>query len=208
MPPDETKTRGRVVPDIVLTDDHGVSFCLGEMAGKPLFLSPIFTRCPGACIAITTSLRDAIQGAGTIGRDFNVITISFDPADSLQTMRAYREAHALPDAWRMVVAEPEDRMRLLDAIDFNFMSLDGGMFAHANEVAVLDRNLAVSGYLHGTVYAPEEVVSALQVAGGKKPGLFSHPGNRVFLIGVAGILAAALAIIAVLTRRAVRDART
>ena len=207
MPPDESATRGHVVPDILLTNDDGAQFRLSELAGEPLLVSPIFTRCPGACIAITSTLRDAVAKAGTIGEDFNVLTISFDPADSVAAMHTYREQMGLPAAWKMTVASADDRMKLLDTVDFNFMSLESGMFAHANEVVVLDRNLAVSGYLHGTDHTVDAVVAALDRANGKKPGFWSHPGNRVFLIGVAGILVAALAIIAVLMRRATRPAR-
>ena len=206
MPPDVSATRGRVVPDVLLTNDDGTQFRLSSLSGKPLLLSPIFTRCPGACIAITSTLRDAVAKAGRIGDDFNVVTISFDPADTDSAMHAYREQMGLPAAWKMTVASAEDRMQLLDAVDFNFMSLDGGTFAHANEVVVLDRNLAVSGYLHGTEHTPDALAAALDVATGRTAGFWSHPGNRVFLVGVAGILAAAGAIIAVLVRRATRAA--
>lgn len=206
MPPDESQTRGRVVPDVTLTDDRGVQFRLSELAGRPLLLSPIFTACPGACIAITSTLRDAVKSAGMIGRDFNVVTVSFDPADTPEKMHAYREQQDLPDAWVMAVAEADDRMKLLDAVDFNFMSLEGGMFSHANEVVVLDKNLAVSGYLHGTAHAPGTVISALEVATGNK-NPWRHEGNAVFLVAVAGILVTALAAIALIVRRRAKLAR-
>lgn len=203
-PPDESKTRGHVVPDVTLVDDHGTTFRLSELGGKPLLVSPIFTHCQGACIAITSTLKDAVASAGTIGTDFNVLTLSFDPADSVESMHAYREAHQLPDAWKLAVASAEDRTALLDAIDFHFVTLDGGAFNHVNEVAVLDRNLAVSGYLHGTFHTKETVVAALQVANGKR-GLEGR-GNLVLLVAVVGIIASLVSMLTLLTRR--RLART
>ncbi len=198
-PPDESTTRGHVVPDVQLTDDHGVSFRLSELAGRPLLISPIFTHCQGACIAITSTLKTAVAEAGQIGTDFNVLTVSFDSADSVQTMHAYREAQQLPDGWKLAVASAEDRMALLDAIDFNFVTLDGGAFNHANEVAVLDRNLAVSAYLHGTSHTRETVAAALQIAQGRRTP--AGRGNTLFLIGVTGIVATIVAALTLMTRR-------
>ena len=203
LPPDESRTIGRVVPDVTLTDDHGVEFRLSELAGRPLFLSPIFTACPGACIAITSSLRDAVTSVGTVGTDFNVLTISFDPKDSVDDMHGYREREGLPDAWRLAVAQPNDRMKLLDAIDFRFVTLEEGGFDHVNVVAVLDKNLAVSGYLHGTYNTAEAVAAALDVAKGAR-----NRGNLLFLIGVAGLVVTAVIAISLITRRRMKLARS
>jgi hypothetical protein len=45
------------------------------------------------------------------------------------------------------------------------------------------------------------VVSALQIASGERSSAWSHPGNTVFLIAVAGIIVTALIAITLIARR-------
>ena len=45
---------------------------------------------------ITSSLRDAIAAIEGLGESYNVITLSFDPDDTVEDLRAYRERMELP----------------------------------------------------------------------------------------------------------------
>jgi protein SCO1/2 len=196
--PDASRVRGRPVPDVALIDDAGAPFRLGALAGKPLVLSPIFTRCPHACVMITTSLRDALVPIGAPGQAYEVLTVTFDPADTEEDLRAYRERMELPPGWHMARGAREQIDSLLAAIDFHTVALEDGGFAHANAVAVLAPDLTVSGFVHGLAYDEGELRLALARAAAPESLVRRY---RPLLAGVAVVAAAALVLTLILTRR-------
>lgn len=160
-PPDESRAVGRALPDVELTNDRGETFRLSSLEGLPLVLSPVFTRCPHACVMITSSLRDALVAIGPPGDDYNVITLTFDPEDTVGDLRSYRERFELPDGWVLARAEPAALDTLLSTIDFHYSPVAGGGFVHANVVAVITPDLRVSGYVHGLDYSEQAMRRAL-----------------------------------------------
>lgn len=195
-PPDESKTIGQPVPDVILTDDRGKQFRLSAFAGQPLIVSPIFTRCPHVCTMITSSLRDAVEPVEGLGKSYNVLTISFDPADTIESMRAYREELELPDAWKLAIASPDQLDAILTALDFQYVALEDGGFAHANVIAVVDGGSRIAGYVHGMQYKEEDVRAALTAAWAGD-SLVGKYRNTIIL--VAAIAALALVLTLVLT---------
>lgn len=163
-PPDEKQTIGRAVPDVELIADDGRLFALSSLAGKPLVLSPIFTRCPHACIMITTNLRDGLLAIGRPGEDYHVLTLTFDPEDTLESLQEYRERLELPEGWLLARADTLALDSLLDAIDFNYNAFPGGGFTHANVAAVLTPDHRVSGYLDALVVEENDIRRALLTA--------------------------------------------
>ncbi len=158
--PDAARLRGHRVPDVVLRDDAGRSFRLRELAGRPLILSPVFTRCPHACPMITRSLREALEPVGPPGERYGVLTLSFDPADTPADLAAFRRAHDLPAPWRLAVGDSAEVRRLLESLDFGFVRVPGG-FAHPNGVFVLDDSLRVSDWISGLVFDTDELRRAV-----------------------------------------------
>jgi cytochrome oxidase Cu insertion factor (SCO1/SenC/PrrC family) len=162
--PDEKKTIGTQMPDVALVADDDSTFRLSSLWGKPVIVSPIFTSCPHTCSMITESLRDALREIGEPGVGYEVLTISFDPADDTAAMRAYRERLGLPQGWRLATASAGDLATFLGAIDFQVTALEGGGFAHPNLVVVLGPDLRVASYVHGVMYDADDVRAALEDA--------------------------------------------
>lgn len=162
--PDESKTLGTQMPDVELVADNDSTFRLSALWGKPVIISPIFTTCPHTCGMITESLRDALREIGEPGVGYEVLTVSFDPADDSAAMRAYRERMQLPPNWRMATARPDQLAALLGALDFTVTPMEGGGFAHPNLVAVLRPDLRVASYVHGVMFASADLSTALKDA--------------------------------------------
>ena len=152
------------MPDVELVADNDSTFRLSSLWGKPVIISPIFTTCPHTCGMITESLRDALRQVGEPGVGYEVLTVSFDPADDSAAMRAYRERMQLPPAWRMATARPDQLASLLGALDFTVTPMEGGGFAHPNLVAVLSPDLRVASYVHGVMFEPGDLNTALKDA--------------------------------------------
>jgi protein SCO1/2 len=199
-PPDIAQTRGRPVPDVELVAEDSTTYRFAILQGRPVIVSPIFTSCPHTCSFITASLRDALAGIGEPGVGYEVITLSFDPADGPAELRAYRERHQLPAGWRLAVATPENLAALLAAIDFQYQAMEGGGFAHANVIAIIDPELKVASYLHGVTFESAAVRRALEEAVGGT-SLVRKARPLIVALGALGLLATAVAIIATGRRR-------
>lgn len=164
--PDETKTIGTQMPDVTLVADNDSTYLLSKLWGKPVIVSPIFTSCPHTCGIITESLRDALREVGEPGVGYEVLTVSFDPADDSASMRAYRDQMDLPPAWRLATMTEDDLSSFLAAMDFRITALEEGGFAHPNLVVVFSPDLKVSSYVHGVMYEPDALLAAMQTAAG------------------------------------------
>nr|3ME7_A Chain A, Crystal structure of putative electron transport protein aq_2194 from Aquifex aeolicus VF5 [Aquifex aeolicus]3ME7_B Chain B, Crystal structure of putative electron transport protein aq_2194 from Aquifex aeolicus VF5 [Aquifex aeolicus]3ME8_A Chain A, Crystal structure of putative electron transfer protein aq_2194 from Aquifex aeolicus VF5 [Aquifex aeolicus]3ME8_B Chain B, Crystal structure of putative electron transfer protein aq_2194 from Aquifex aeolicus VF5 [Aquifex aeolicus] len=160
---------GTYVPgDITLVDSYGNEFQLKNLKGKPIILSPIYTHCRAACPLITKSLLKVIPKLGTPGKDFWVITFTFDPKDTLEDIKRFQKEYGIDGkGWKVVKAKTsEDLFKLLDAIDFRFMTA-GNDFIHPNVVVVLSPELQIKDYIYGVNYNYLEFVNALRLARGE-----------------------------------------
>jgi cytochrome oxidase Cu insertion factor (SCO1/SenC/PrrC family) len=193
-PPDESRTRGAQVPDVPLVDEDSTTFTLATLAGKPVVVSPIFTSCPHTCAHITSSLRDALASIGEPGIGYQVLTVSFDPQDGPAQLREYRRRLALPAGWKLAVASPDQLANLLDAIDFNYVPLSEGGFAHANVIAILTPTLKVSSYAHGVLYDPKDIRRKLETAA-NEASFVRHYRPVILLVGVLGLAAMTLVLL-------------
>jgi protein SCO1/2 len=196
-PPGGARPVGQPIPDIEMIDDAGRTFRLGSLAGQPVVLSPIFTRCPHACILITTSLREALLAIGEPGVDFEVVTFTFDPEDTLEDLRAYRERYELPESWRVARADSAQLDSVLTAIQFSYTPDPTG-FAHSNLLAFLTPALTVSGYVTGIAHEEDEIRRALLTA--VAPASLVEK-FRPMLIVVAGLAFVTIVVVLAVTKR-------
>jgi cytochrome oxidase Cu insertion factor (SCO1/SenC/PrrC family) len=192
-PPDPTKTVGEVVPDVALIDETGAAFALSALDGHPIIISPIFTSCPHTCRMITSSLAQAVAEIDGLARSYNVLTLSFDGADTPADLGAFRQRHELPEGWLTAIAHDDPLNTLLDAIDFRAVALDEGGFAHPNVLVVLDAERRVSGYVQGVAYDPEEIRRSLTSAWAGD-SLVGRYRVLIFAVMVVAVLAAVLVV--------------
>ncbi len=196
-PPDEKKTIGTQMPDVTFVADDDSTFLLSSLWGKPVIVSPIFTSCPHTCSMITESLLDALKEIGEPGVSYEVLTVSFDPADDSAAMRAYRERLALPSGWHLATADSTNLATLLGALDFHVTALDGG-FAHPNLFVVLRPDLRIASYVHGVMYERDDVLAALKDAANKASLVRRF---RPLIVGVVAFGLASVAWALAITRR-------
>ena len=163
MRPDETKTLGQPALDVEFIDENGETFRLSDLSGKPVIVSPIFTSCPHTCGMITSSLRDAVAPIGPPGGKYQILSVSFDPADTPETLKQYRIDQDLPANWKLAVGKGNSVEEFLAALDFKYQA-EGASFAHANLVAVLTPDQKISEYVYNIMFEEQEIRTALQTA--------------------------------------------
>lgn len=110
-----------------LVDSSGREFRWKEMLGKPLILVLAYYTCDGACSIINASLRDDLADVRLVkpGEDFQILTLSFDRHDNLETTDAFRKhlelAGSLSDNWRFATFKNEtDLKSQTEKIGFKF----------------------------------------------------------------------------------------
>jgi len=160
-----------VKPDPALSfrDDKGQAFTFGEMTGQPLVLVLSYYNCDGTCSVVNKDLGELLKGVnGQVpGRDYRILTVSFDPHDTAETLAKFRAKFDVPApilaAWRFALpANGDDAKRLADSIGFKFFwSPRDKVFLHPGVFAFLSAEGRVVRYLYSANSRPLDVELAL-----------------------------------------------
>jgi cytochrome oxidase Cu insertion factor (SCO1/SenC/PrrC family) len=205
---DVSPQRGRSVAQISWTDETGRVRQLSEFAGFPVILLPIYTRCPGACVANVDQLKNALGDSFSDPRQFRVLLFSFDGTDTPAKLAAYRTRESIPLGWFVGTSSQPKIDALLESVGFQYGEA-GTEFAHPNLLLVLDSKLRVAKWIYGTGYSSRDIDLALKVASGESDWVGQHSEWLYALLLFAGsLLCVALAYYAMqlsLLRRATRE---
>ncbi len=164
---------GKSVAKISWTDETGRARQLSEFAGFPVILLPIYTRCPGACLANVDRLKNALSDSSADLRQFRVLLFSFDSNDTPEKLAAYRTRESIPLAWFVGTSSQPNIDALLESIGFQY-GRAGKEFAHPNLLIVLDTKLRIAKWIYGTDYSGGDVDRALKVAAGESDWIGQH----------------------------------
>src|SRR5438045_1954391 len=79
----EQKLGAHVPGDVTFKDESGRSVRLGDYLGhRPIILTPVYYKCPMLCTMTLNDLTRSMNGlTESAGREFDVITFSFDPRE-------------------------------------------------------------------------------------------------------------------------------
>jgi protein SCO1/2 len=174
----------RVPPDLRFRDSSGAPVRLGDLfAGRPVVLSLVYYDCPMLCPMAMGGLASSLKALDLdLGRDFDVLTVSFNPNDTTaaaaEARRTYlgrygRAGSAAADStapagggWRFLTGGPEEIRRLTEAVGFRYRyDAERGQYAHAAGVVVLTPGGEIARYLFGIEYPPKDLRLALVEAG-------------------------------------------
>ncbi len=156
--------------DLPLLDSEGKRFMLGEMLGKPVILLFSYYGCGGSCPLMNTLLKQSLEKIDRfkLGRDFLILTVSFDRHDTPETMRAFIEKNELAtlnaNGWRHAILQDTeaDLEALTSSVGYRFFwSRADEVFLHPNALVFLTPQGRVARYLYGTAVEPENIEKAL-----------------------------------------------
>jgi protein SCO1/2 len=163
---------GQTVPlDLPLVDERGERVSLGKLLDKPTILTLNYFRCTGLCTPLLNGIAELLQRTDQIpGRDFQVLTVSFDPRDDAELAGLKKQNYLKqlrpgfpPDAWRFLTGDPVSTKRLADAVGFHFAKR-GDDYVHAGAIMVLSSKGRVTRYLYGVTFLPFDVKMAVAEA--------------------------------------------
>jgi len=174
--------------DFTLKDEAGADFALGEMLGKPLVLAFSYYSCDGACSVINQNLKETLKGVDRwqIGKDYHVLTVSFDQHDTVATLTDFMQkagfADGLPSGWKMTTMQnKEDILKLTESMGFKFFwSPRDALFLHPNVYIMLSPKGRVTRYLYGSSISSGDMQLAITKA---KGGEISASNVIDFVVG-------------------------
>lgn len=180
---------GEQIPlNLSFRDEAGHPVALGDdFNNKPVILVLAYYRCPMLCTRVLNGLLEGLRGIPmTVGDEFNVVTVSFDPHDSPQIAAAkkanYLEQYGRPAAasgWHFLTGEPTSIGPLTRAAGFRYRydpSMD--QYAHPSGILILTPQGKIARYLPGVEFSPKEIRAALVEASDNRIGTAS---DRAFL---------------------------
>ena len=171
----------RLPLSLPLVNDEGDTVSLGDYfsGGKPVLMSLYYSDCPMLCSLVLTGLGAAVKQVGLkAGGDYRILSVSINPAESVEQSRAGRErfqaglpAGSATEAWRFFSADSAVIKALADTVGFRYYRVEEtGEFAHPAVVFVLTPEGRISRYLYGIEYAARDLKLALVEAGEGKVG--------------------------------------
>lgn len=154
---------GNKISEYKMIDQDGREFNTSEFVGKPLVISFIYTSCIHICPTITLSLANVIKEKPEgLGKDFNIITVSFDPdRDTPHKLKEFGSNFTKDFThWRFTTANKETIDRMTREFGF-FYKKDGDQFQHINMVSVVDANGHILDHVYGIDFKPDQVLGPI-----------------------------------------------
>lgn len=170
---------GKFVPlDALFRDETGRPVHLGDFfSDKPIVLSLAYDTCPMLCNLSMSGLASSLKGINLdVARDFDVVTLSFDPRDTPEMSRVKKEGAiarygraGASNGWRFLTGDENEIRRVTSAVGFRYVwDAPSNQYAHPTGVVVLTPRGQIARYLFGIEYAPKDLrLSLVEASKGK-----------------------------------------
>jgi len=170
----------RVPLDTTFRDESGATVRLGDYFGrKPVVMVFAYYDCPMLCTQVINGLSSAL-GVMSLnpGKDFEIVTVSFNPRDTPATAAAkkavYLDRYKRPGAaegWHFLTGDQPQIDRLTKAAGFRYAwDEETKQYAHPSGVIVLTPDGRLSKYLFGIEYGPRDLRLGIVEASAGKVG--------------------------------------
>ena len=166
--------------DTTFRDESGATVRLGDYFGRrPVVLVFAYYDCPMLCTQVIHGLSSALGVLSLLpGKDFEIVTVSFNPADTpataLSKKAIYVERYKQPGAaaaWHFLTGDPPSIERLTKAAGFRYAwDEDTKQFAHPSGIVVVTPDGRLARYLFGIEYGPRDLRFAIVEASAGKVG--------------------------------------
>jgi protein SCO1 len=159
---------GRIPLDAAFLDENGQPVKLGQYFGqKPVIMTMVYYTCPMLCSEVLNGLTGALNGIVrfNVGRDFNVVAVSFDPRDTPSAAAAakkkyvqrYRRAGS-EQGLHFLTGRKDQIDAVAQALGFRYAwDPQISQYAHGSGVMLLTPDGRIAQYYYGIEYAPRDL---------------------------------------------------
>lgn len=161
-------------------DESGKTVRLSQYFGKrPVVLSLVYFSCPMLCTTVENNLLQSLRLLKfAIGKQFDVLTVSFDPHDTplmaANKRRIYVGLYGRKGAangWHFLTGDEASIEALTQAVGFHFnYDPTTQQYVHAVGIIVLTPQGRISRYFYGVEYPAGDLRLALDQASNGKIG--------------------------------------
>lgn len=175
-----TEHLGEQIPlNLQFVDSGGKRVMLKQFfdGRRPVVLTLNYSNCPMLCSLQLNGLFDAMKRMPwTIGDQFNMITLSFDPLETsdraTMTKQKYLEIYGRSGAaegWHFLTGREENIKKLANAVGFRYQYSEAKrQYFHVAVTFIITPDGRISRYLYGVEYNPQTLrLSLVEAAGGK-----------------------------------------
>jgi protein SCO1/2 len=162
--------------------NNGDTVTLESLVNKPTVFSFVYFDCPGICSPLLNGVSDAIEQTDLeLGKDYQVITISFNYHDTPEKAQVKKEnflkKHSKSHAgnWIYLTGDSVNIYKATDAFGFKFRRT-GLDFIHPACIMVVSPKGKITRYLYGVSFLPFDFKMAIIEA---QKGLSRPTINRV-----------------------------
>ena len=151
-----------IPPEIAFRDENGQTVHLGDYFGKkPIVLSLVYFDCPALCTEVLNGeLRTMKAITLDLGKDFDAITVSFEPKDTPALAKAKRDVYAgqygrpgARESWHFLTGDQPSIDALTQAVGFHYAYDSASrQYAHAAAILVLTPHGRIARYFYGVQY--------------------------------------------------------
>ncbi|MCG8606322.1 SCO family protein [bacterium] len=166
--------------DLRFQDETGQTVELREyFSEKPVVLALVYYECPMLCTMILNGILKSLKALKfTVGEEFDVVTVSFDPKETADLAadkkRAYLLKYDRPKAengWHFLTGDQNSIDALTEAVGFRYeYDEQSKQFVHASGIMVLTPEGTLSRYFYGVEYSPRDLRLGLIEASENKIG--------------------------------------
>ena len=170
----------RVPLDTAFNDESGRAVRLRDYFGqRPVVLVFAYYDCPMLCTVVINGLASALNVLSLEpGKDFEIVTVSFNPRDTPATASAKKASYiarykqpGAAAAWHFLTGNQESIDRLTKAAGFRYVwDAETQQFAHPTGVMVLTPDGRLARYLFGIEYGPRDLRYAIVDASNGRVG--------------------------------------
>jgi protein SCO1/2 len=166
--------------DTTFRDEAGRTVRLADYFGKrPVVMVFAYYDCPMLCTLVINGLSSALNVLSlSPGKDFEIVTVSFDSRDTPASAAAKKAAYldrykraGAAEGWHFLTGDQPSIDRLTKAAGFRYVwDKDTRQFAHPTGVIVLTPDGRLARYLFGIEYGPRDLRFAIVEASAGKIG--------------------------------------
>lgn len=178
----------RLPLDLTFRDEGGATVRIGDYFGKrPVVLALVYYTCPMLCNQVLNGLTSALDVLSfDIGKEFEIVTVSFDPRDDSEVARNKKETYlqwykrpGAGEGWHFLTGDKAAIDKLTQAAGFHF-KFDPAthQFIHASGIMIATPEGKLARYFYGIEYAPKDLRLGLVEASDNKIG---NPVDRLLL---------------------------
>ncbi len=152
--------------ELTFKDETGQVVRLGQyFRQKAVVLALVYYECPMLCDMVLNGLTHTMeQSTLDIGKDFEVVTVSFSPRETWQLAASKKanyvekyQRQGAAQGWHFLTGQEDHIQELAEAVGFHYKyDPNTKQFAHASGIMVLTPEGKIARYFYGIEYKPRD----------------------------------------------------